>query len=343
MSAVSEPATPAAALPPDGSTSAGSTIAQATRIFGWLNLAFLATYMANNFLVHGAGLPGAGAALALEGGVLAWLQLASYLAAIVLTVLFVQRTAATRGLRTDSATIHNANTFIIRAAFWAVFLVGIADATISFLRVEGLLESVVGEEMTTALGRPQYRGPVVHVPLMLLGVLIAMVTRTLGFIWLASLIVLAELLIVITRFVFSYEQAFMGDLVRFWYAALFLFASAYTLFEDGHVRVDVFYAGFNPRSKGFVNALGCILLGLALTWTIIFIGFAGRAAAINSPMMSFEVSQSGFGMYIKYLMAGFLGLFAITMTIQFVSYLMEAVADWRDEPGRREVAAEIAH
>ena len=31
----------------------------------------------------------------------------------------------------------------------------------------------------------------------------------------------------------------MGDLVRFWYAALF-FASAYTLKEDGHVRVDVF-------------------------------------------------------------------------------------------------------
>ena len=25
----------------------------------------------------------------------------------------------------------------------------------------------------------------------------------------------------------------MADLVRYWYAALFLFASAYTLFEDG--------------------------------------------------------------------------------------------------------------
>jgi len=39
-------------------------------------------------------------------------------------------------------------------------------------------------------------------------------------------------MIVISRFIFSYEQAFMADLVRFWYGALFLFASAYTLLED---------------------------------------------------------------------------------------------------------------
>lgn len=41
----------------------------------------------------------------------------------------------------------------------------------------------------------------------------------------------------------------MADLVRFWYAALFLFASAYTLLEEGHVRVDVFYAGFRRARR----------------------------------------------------------------------------------------------
>ena len=61
--------------------------------------------------------------------------------------------------------------------------------------------------------------------------------------------VAAELLIVISRFIFSYEQAFMADLVRFWYGALFLFASAYTLLEEGHVRVDVLYAAFKDRNN----------------------------------------------------------------------------------------------
>ena len=76
-------------------------------------------------------------------------------------------------------------------------------------------------------------GPWVHVPLIVVGFVLALFTRTLGFPWLALLIVAAELLIVISRFVFSYEQALMGDLVRYWYAALFLFASAYTLLRRG--------------------------------------------------------------------------------------------------------------
>ena len=64
------------------------------------------------------------------------------------------------------------------------------------------------------------------------------------------------------------------------------------------------------------------------------------AAIINSPVANFEVTQTGgVGMFIKYQMALFLGIFAITMLIQFVSYLMEAVADMRGEPGKRVVNA----
>ena len=105
---------------------------------------------------------------------------------------------------------------------------------ISFLRVEGFLADVVGAEFATQLGRSMYRGPNIHIPLLIAGFIIALYSRGLGFTWLALMIVVAELVIVITRFVFSYEQAFMGDLMRFWYAALFLFASAYTLLADGH-------------------------------------------------------------------------------------------------------------
>ena len=332
----------AAAGGADAHAEPGGALSVATRAFGWLNLTMLTVFLVNNVLTFGLDWPGADAALSGEGGVLAVLQLGAYAVVALLTLGYVISTSS-RSLRLDAKVTHDANAFLIRAAFWSVLLIGVVDAAISFLRVEGLLEAVVGPEMTTNLGRPQYRGPMVHVPLMAVGLLIASMTRTLGFIWLATMIVLAELLIVITRFVFSYEQAFMGDLVRFWYAALFLFASAYTLFEDGHVRVDVFYAGFSPQGKGMVNAIGSILLGITLCWTIIALGMGGKAAIVNSPVMNFEVSQSGFGMYIKYLMAGFLGLFAVSMMIQFVSYLMEATADYRNEAGRREVSGETAH
>jgi TRAP-type mannitol/chloroaromatic compound transport system permease small subunit len=303
-------------------------------MFGWATLACLLIFLVNNYLTFWIGLPGANAII--HGGdegipAVAWLQFAAYPVLVALAILWVLRTSRT--LRQDSERINAINTFIIRAAFFGVLYVGLADAVISFLRVEGMLPGLVGEEMTKNLGLSAFRGPYIHMPLVGLGIVTACFTRTLGFTWLALLVVGAELLIVITRFIFSYEQAFMGDLVRFWYAALFLFASAYTLIEEGHVRVDVFYSGFAPETRGWVNAFGSLFLGLSLCWVILFMGMNTENDVINSALLAWETSQTGFGMYVKYLMAGFLGIFAISMMIQFVSYLMDAVADLRGEPG----------
>jgi TRAP-type mannitol/chloroaromatic compound transport system permease small subunit len=136
----------------------------------------------------------------------------------------------------------------------------------------------------------------------------------------------------------------MADLVRYWYAALFLFASAYTLFEEGHVRVDVIYAGLSDRAKALVNAWGSYLLGVSTASSIIFIGFNGKASIINSPLLVFEITNQGsMGMFIKYQMALFLGLFGITMLIQFVSQFFESIADLRGEAGKRDTSVEMAH
>ena len=56
-------------------------------------------------------------------------------------------------------------------------------------------------------------------------ILLAFLFKSLNFYWLAFLVVLAEFQIVLLRFVFSYEQTLMSDLVRFWYGSLFLFAN----------------------------------------------------------------------------------------------------------------------
>lgn len=296
-------------------------------------LAALPIYFFNNFLSFVLGWPGVEPIFGSgEVTYLSWIQLALFVGVVVFAIVFVQSTSA-RHLRDDAAIITRMNTYLVRAAFWAVFLVGIVDLALSFLRLEGLLPYLVGAQLDGDLARVHFRGPYVHIPLIILSLFIALRSRTLGFQWLALLVVFAELLIVITRFIFSYEQAFMGDLVRFWYAGLFLFASAYTLVEEGHVRVDVFYAGFTNKTKGFVNAVGSLFMGITLCWTILLVGMGNKTSILYSPMANFEVSQSGVGMQVKYLMAGFLAVFAVTMLVQFVSYLMEAVADYLEQPG----------
>ncbi|RFP86982.1 TRAP transporter small permease subunit [Rhodobacteraceae bacterium 63075] len=309
----------------------------AARIFGWGMLGFLAAFLINNVLTVAWGLPNLPDVLAGDAGAMLWLPLLLCAVCIALAVGYVMRTPDT-SLRWDAMRIHGFNAFLIRACFWIVLLTGVADASLALARVEGFYTGLFSEEVVRDMTRAQYIGPMLHVPLMVVGVLVALWHRGLGFHWLALLIVVAELGIVISRFVFSYEQALMGDLVRYWYAALFLFASAHTLFADGHVRVDVFYAGFRNTKKGFVNAWGSILLGMATAWVIIWIGLGGKQSIINSPVANFEITQSGStGMFIKYQMAAFLAIFAITMLIQFVSYFLESMADKRDEPGHREV------
>lgn len=310
----------------------------AARVFAWLLVLIAAAYLINNYLVVWLGLDAPSSAFS-GGAPVATIGV--YLAAVLLA-LGVVFGRSERGLRGDAETLHRANLFVIRAAFWAVFLIGLADAFISFLRVEDLLDAVFGEALGGDLSRSQYRGPYVHLPLVALGVALAAVTRTLGFQWLALAVVIAELAIVIGRFVFSYEQTFMSDLVRFWYAGLFLFASAYTLYEDGHVRVDVLYAGFSDRLKGWINAIGCVILGATLCASVLAVGLADKTSIINGPLLNYETSQSGFGMFIKYWMAVFLAVFATTMLIQFMSFFLESVADAREEPGKRAVSGEGA-
>ncbi len=268
------------------------------------------------------------------------LQSLSYVAALFLPVLIIRKVGGGKRISTG---MNFGAELIVASAFWSVMLIGIADAGISFLRIENLLPGIVGEELALSLGKPAFRGVYVHLPLMLAGFILGSLRRGIDFIWLASLIVFGELLIVITRFIFSYEQAFMGDLVRFWYAALFLFASAYTLVNDGHVRVDVLYAGFSSRVKALVNIYGSLILGLPLCWITLTRGLWNESSPFNLALLNFEVTQQGFGMYVKYLMSGFLIVFALAMLFQFASFMIDELnklekTDEQTKPASEKVA-----
>ena len=262
----------------------------------------------------------------LEGSLLnlAFIQLFFYFISVFLAIFYVLK-SINQTLKFDAEILTKFTAYIIRSSFWAVLIVGIADALISFMVVEKLIEPILGEYLKVKLVIPNFRITYVHFPLILISFVVGYFTRSVGFIWLAVLVVGSEFAIVLSRFIFEYEQAFQGDLVRFWYAALYLFASAYALMHEGHVRVDVLYTGFSEKRKAWTNSIGSLVLGIPLCLIIIFLGMGGKASIINGPALSFEITQQGSnGLYLLYLMAIYLAVFAVSMLIQFTSYFMSS-------------------
>ena len=252
------------------------------------------------------------------------MQIGLYLIFIAAVIFYVFKTYS-QTLEQDSKILSRFSAYIIRSSFWAVFLVGVADFVISFMVVERLWEAIFSPEVKALMVKAPVRITYIHFPIILISFVIGYFTKSVGFIWLAVLVVASEFVIVLSRFIFSYEQAFQGDLVRFWYAALYLFASAYALIHEGHVRVDVLYSSFSEKKKAWTNLLGSAALGVPLMLIVIFLGLNGKASIINGPVVAFEVTQQGSnGLYLLYLMAVYLAVFAVTMLIQFTSYFMES-------------------
>jgi len=309
------------------------------RIFGYSILAITFVFLINNVLTVWFDWPGIKQLYSnyglfgfkklskpLEGSVLtfAFVQLFFYLVSLVIVIFYVFKSIK-QTLESDAEILTKFTAYIIRSSFWAVLIVGAADLLVSFMIVEKLIEPIFNEEIKYKLINPSFRITFIHFPLILISFVIGYFTRTVGFIWLAVLVVGSEFLIVLSRFIFEYEQAFQGDLVRFWYSALYLFASAYALMHEGHVRVDVLYTGFTERKKAWTNSMGSLVLGIPLCLIVIFLGMGGKASIINGPVLSFEITQQGSnGLYLLYLMAIYLAVFAVSMLIQFTSYFMSS-------------------
>ena len=312
------------------------------RYLGWTTISLLTAFLINNFLNIYFGFEGVSRLYISFSGT-ALISLAIYIAAIVMAVWQVKRTLD-ESYRQQATNLHNFNVYFLRGCFFSVLFIGCVDFTLALLRSIDVLKYLVDDSTARALGLGNVVGPYIHVPLTILGFVVACFSRTLGWTWLALLIVFAELIIVISRYLFSYEQSFMADLVRYWYAALFLFASAYTLYEEGHVRVDVIYAGLSDKVKAYVNAWGSYLLGVVTMIVVVLIGFNGKTSIINSPLLVFEITNQGInGMFIKYQMAMFLGIFGATMLVQFIVQFFESLADINQEPGKRDTSIQLGH
>lgn len=88
--------------------------------------------------------------------------------------------------------------------------------------------------------------------------------------WLSLILVLVTFTVVVLRYVFDSGSIALQETSSYLHATIFLVGMAYTLQQDAHVRVDIFYANFSSLTKAWVDLCGALFLLLPfmlfITW-----------------------------------------------------------------------------
>jgi TRAP-type mannitol/chloroaromatic compound transport system permease small subunit len=140
--------------------------------------------------------------------------------------------------------------------------------------------------------------------------------------WCALAIVLIGFAVVLLRYVLGVGSIWLQESILYAHAALFLLAAAWTLKEDGHVRVDVFYAGASSRTKALVDLAGAslLLLPFALALIVFALPYVERSWSI------LERSRETSGLPLVFLLKTLIPLFALLLALQGVAQAIRAVA-----------------
>lgn len=104
---------------------------------------------------------------------------------------------------------------------------------------------------------------------------LAKVARACG--WVASLAFILMLFNVfydvVARYVFSEVSIGMQEMEWHLYSVVFLLGIPYAIRTDGHVRVDIVYAGRSNRTKAWINLVGALTMVIPLAAFIAWLGW----------------------------------------------------------------------
>ena len=134
------------------------------------------------------------------------------------------------------------------------------------------------------------------------------------FSWSLLLMVVLTFLIVILRYWFNLGFIWMQELVRYLYASVFMLCAAYTLANDEHVRVDIFYSKLEERKKIIINVIGSLIFLIPICLCILYYSYT---YVINS-WIQLEGSLEERGLHAVYLLKTLIWAYAIMLTLQSI-------------------------
>ncbi|MBZ0218332.1 MAG: TRAP transporter small permease subunit [Fimbriimonadaceae bacterium] len=145
--------------------------------------------------------------------------------------------------------------------------------------------------------------------------------------WLTLAMALVQFIVVVLRYVFAIGFIPMQEAIWYLHGMLFMIGAGFTLLNDGHVRVDVFYREAKTRTKALVDLLGSIFLLMPVCVATFVLSFG---YVVNSWTI-FEVSTEVSGLPLIFALKTMIWVFAILLGLQGIALMARAVRHLRGE------------
>lgn len=137
--------------------------------------------------------------------------------------------------------------------------------------------------------------------------------------WLTLLMVFGMLAIVIARYAFDVGSIAAQESILYLHACVFLIGAAFALKHDKHVRVDIFYRNFSPKTKAAVDLAGTLLFLLPMAGFLLIESLPYVQAAWSVREGSREAGGLPYVYLLKTLIpvaAGLLGFQALILVLR---------------------------
>ncbi len=139
--------------------------------------------------------------------------------------------------------------------------------------------------------------------------------------WLTLAIVVVTFTVVVLRYLFNTGSIALQESITYLHATLFMLGAAWTLKQDGHVRVDIFYSKQNPRTRAWTDLLGTLLLLFPVCGFILFSSLDYVAASWSVQ----EGSQEAGGLDAVFLLKTAIPVMAVLLMLQGCAIILKNI------------------
>ncbi len=142
--------------------------------------------------------------------------------------------------------------------------------------------------------------------------------------WLIVPLTLAVAYEVAARYAFNAPTRWASNATYMLYSAQFMLAAAYTLLKGGHIRTDVFYERWSPRTRATIDAVSYVFFFFP---GMLFVLYAGTVEA----WQAWGIRERAGG-WPLYPLKAVIPLSALLLVLQGVSELVKCMRTIRGHP-----------